>query len=141
MKRELNEFIINLFISSLIGIIVGFVEITITTYSPEYTQVLIRDGIIGLLIGTVSRYLFLVLYAKKENVLLCFVIVFITIGVLSLVPFIYFTIIGRPFSLILLAAVLLIAEFLGMGLCYISYKRAMSINKMLLAKRRKLEQY
>lgn len=140
MKKGLGEFIVNLIISSVIGLIIGFVEVTITNYSPEYTEVLIRDGIIGLLIGTISRYLFLVLYAKKENALLCFVIVFISIGVLSSIPFVYFSLAGRPFTLILWVAVFLIAELLGMSLSYISYRRAISINNLLLAKKRKLGQ-
>ena len=138
MIRKYSEVIICLFASFFIGIVIGFIEVTIINYRPEYTLVILRDGLIGLFIGAVSRYLFILLYAKKENVILCFATVFIVIAVISLVPFVYFSFVGSGYPPVLIAAVLLTAETLGMGLSYISYHHSVVINNLLITKKMSL---
>jgi hypothetical protein len=137
--RKYSEVIICLVASFFIGIVVGFIEVTIINYRPEYAMVILRDGLIGLFIGVVSRYLFILLYAKKENVMLCFATVFIVIAVISLMPFLYFSVVGSGYPPILVVAVLITAETLGMGLSYISYHHSLVINNLLINKKMSLE--
>lgn len=139
MIRKYSEIIICLIASFFIGIVIGFIEVTIINYRPEYTMIILRDGLIGLFIGTVSRYLFILLYAKKENVMLCFATVFIVIAIISLMPFVYFSVVGSGYPPVLIAAVLITAETLGMGLSYISYHHSVTINNLLTTKKMSLE--
>jgi hypothetical protein len=138
MIRKYLEILTCLFASFLIGIVIGFIEVTIINYRPEYTLIIFRDGLIGLFIGAVSRYLFILIYAKKENVMLCFATVFVVIALISLAPFAYFSIVGSGYTPVLIAAVLITAETLGMGLSYISYRHSVEINNLLFTKKRSL---
>lgn len=138
MKENLKDFLLNLIISAFIGIFVGMVEVTITNMNTKVVGTLITDSIIGAVIGTVSRFIFIYISdIKQKDVKIAFMSVFIVIGVISSMPSVYcYLVEGGSVSIVKLSAILLSAELLGMSLCYYSYKKCLDLNLKLKYKKK-----
>lgn len=138
MSEKSKEVFFVVFVSAMIGLIIGMLEITMSNINYENINILIRDGVIGVIIGTISRFWFIYLYAEKRmNVKIVFFIIFITIGVISISPAIYFTIkYGKAFFHIELGAIFICAEFLGLSFSYFLYKYTLKLNDKLEDKKK-----
>ena len=140
MKNDLKDFLFNLAVSMLIGVLVCIVKITILNMSRETVEDLIMFSILGGVIGTISRAVFMYMFEiKPKNAITAFVGVFIVIGSISCLPsfyeyFIYNTII----SVSELISILITAELLGMSFTYYSYKRCLAFNSKLISKKNEL---
>lgn len=137
MKEEKKELLLILLISGIIGLFVGFVEISMDYMNHENVNVLIRDIIMGIIIGFFSRFWFIYLHGKKRmNIKLVFLIVFITIGGISMIPAMYLSIVRqRPLFTMKLLGIFLTAEILGLGLSSFFYKYSLNLNHQLNMKK------
>ncbi len=140
MKQNLKDFLFNLAISMVIGIFVGMIQITIKNISEGILKELIMFSIIGGVIGTISRFIFIYMVAiKQKRAAIAYILVFITIGVISCMPFFYYYFFySTDISMTELVSILITAEFLGMSFCYYSYKKYKDINFKLTSKKKQL---
>lgn len=140
MKQNLKDFLFNLAISMVIGIFVGMIQITIKNISEGIVKELIMFSIIGGVIGTISRFIFIYMVAiKQKRAAIAYMLVFITIGVISCMPFFYYYFLySTDISITELVSILITAEFLGMSFCYYSYKKYKDINLKLTSKKKQL---
>lgn len=140
MKQNLKELSINLAISMLIGFFVGMVQIIVINISLANTEILIKSSIIGGVIGTIARLLFIYMIGiKQKSVIAAFISVFFVIGIISCIPSIYnYDVHEISISSVELISILIPAEFLGMGFCYYSYKRYLIFNSKLISKKMEL---
>ncbi|EHJ00748.1 hypothetical protein CDLVIII_4224 [Clostridium sp. DL-VIII] len=140
MKQNLKDFLFNLAISMAIGIFVGMIQITIKNISEGIVKELIMFSIIGGVIGTISRFIFIYMVAiKQKRAVIAYILVFITIGVISCMPFFYYYFLySTDISITELVSILITAEFLGMSFCYYSYKKYKDINFKLTSKKKQL---
>ncbi|APM37861.1 hypothetical protein [Clostridium kluyveri] len=141
MKGNLKDFLFNLSISMFIGLFVGMVQVTAVNINSEALTILIISSIIGGVIGTISRFIFIYIFAiKQKDVKLAFISVFIIIGAISYMPsFYYYLAYNNAISLIQLIPTLISAELLGMSFCYCSYKRCLDLNLKLKDKKQQLK--
>lgn len=136
MKQSLNDLLFNLIISMFIGLIVGMTQITAASMNYKIAEGLIVSSIIGGVVGTVSRAIFMYMFAvKQKDVKLAFLAVFITIGVISCIPGLFCHFIYDGSSIAELMLILITAEFLGMLFCYYSYKKYLAFNLKLKTKK------
>lgn len=137
MKQNVKELLINLVTSMFIGLFVGMSQIVVINMSWSNTGILIESSVIGGVIGTISRLLFIyMIEIKQKNVITAFVAVFLVIGFISSIPSIYnYAFYEVSFSRVELISILIPAELLGMGFCYYSYKRYLAFNSKLLSKK------
>ncbi|NMM62795.1 hypothetical protein HBE96_08805 [Clostridium sp. P21] len=142
MKKNLKDFLFNLLVSSLIGLFVGMVEIIIRNMNNEVIVTLISDSLIGGVIGTISMITFIYIFQMKEiDVRIAFIAVFMIIGIISSVPSIYFYLVENiNISILNLMSILISAEFLGMSLCYYSYKKSSELNSKLISKKKQFSE-
>ena len=140
MKQNLKDFLFNLIISMLLGVVVGMTQMIVKNINAGIIEELIMFSIIGGVIGTISRFVFIYLiWIKQKSALLAFVCVFIVIGGISCLPSIYYYFVYKKIaSIIELIAILITAEFLGMSFCYYSYKRNLEFNSKLMSKKNQL---
>jgi hypothetical protein len=140
MKQSLKDFLFNLAISMLIGLLVGMIQLTLISISRETIKELIRFSIIGGVIGTISRLAFLYVFEiKQKSGKMAFISVFIVIGTISSIPnFYYYLVYNVNISAVELALILITAELLGMSFCYYSHKRYLALNSKLMNKKRQL---
>ncbi|WP_315065640.1 hypothetical protein [uncultured Clostridium sp.] len=140
MKQNLKDFLFNLAISMVIGIFVGMIQITIKNISEGIVKELIMFSIIGGVIGTISRFIFIYMVAiKQKRAVIAYILVFIAIGVISCMPFFYYYFLySTDISITELVSILITAEFLGMSFCYYSYKKYKDINFKLTSKKKQL---
>lgn len=140
MKQNLKDFLFNLIISMLCGVVVGMTQIIVNNISVGTIEELIMFSIIGGVIGTISRFVFIYLVGiKQKSASLAFICVFIVIGSISCLPFIYYYFVYKKFaSIIELISILITAELLGMSFCYYSYKRNLEFNSKLINKKKQL---
>lgn len=140
MKENLKDFLFNLVISMFIGLFVGTAEVTAINMNSEAVVILIMSSIIGGVIGTISRLVFIyILGIRQKDVKLAFIAVFIIIGVISCMPsFYYYLVKGNNISIVVLAPILVSAELLGMSFCYYSHKRYLEFNLKLTNKKKQL---
>lgn len=135
-KKELYELSINLIVSAGIGLVVGLIEIALMHMNQENGLLLLRDMSIGAAVGTVARYLFILVFFRLQDVVLSFIVMFIAIGTLSSLPFVYFTLIGEQHSVLNTVLIVLAAEAMGMSLGYISYRKCDKMNNKLNEKKK-----
>ncbi|AKN30724.1 hypothetical protein Ccar_07700 [Clostridium carboxidivorans P7] len=142
MKENLKDFLFNLFVSSLIGLFVGMLEVTITNMSSMVVATLITDSLIGAFIGTISMFTFIYIFEMKEmDIKIAFIAVFMIIGIISSTPSIYLYFIQNiNISIVRLMSIVISAEFLGMSLCYYSYKKCLELNSKLVNKKKQFSQ-
>lgn len=140
MKQNLKDFLFNLAISMVIGIFVGMIQITIKNISEGIIKGLIMFSIIGGVIGTISRFIFIYMVAiKQKRAVIAYILVFITIGIISCIPFFYhYFLYSTDISMTELVSILITAEFLGMSFCYYSHKKYKDINLKLTSKKKQL---
>lgn len=140
MKQNIKDFLFNLLISMCIGLLVGIIQVIIINIDGETVKELIMFSIIGGVIGTISRLVFIyMIEIKQRNVIVGFISVFIVIGVISCIPSFYDYFIDHTRILpIKLISILITAELLGMSFCYYSYKRYLAFNSKLMNKKRQL---
>ncbi|NRT80041.1 hypothetical protein [Clostridium beijerinckii] len=140
MKQNLKDFLFNLIISMLLGVVVGMTQMIVKNINAGIIEELIMFSIIGGVIGTISRFVFIYLIGiKQKSALLAFVCVFIVIGGISCLPSIYYYFVYKKIaSIIELISILITAEFLGMSFCYYSYKRNLEFNSKLMSKKNQL---
>jgi uncharacterized membrane protein len=138
MKENLKDFLLNLLISTFIGLFVGMVEVTFMNMNSEVAVTLIISSIMGGIIGTISRTVYIYIFAIKQiNVKIAFITVFIIIGLISCVPSFYYHITENEiFFTEGLVSILLSAELLGMSFCYYSYKKCLNLNLKLTNKKK-----
>ncbi|MCT4619937.1 MAG: hypothetical protein N4A62_11185 [Marinisporobacter sp.] len=135
--RGKKEILWILMVSALIGLMVGFVEVTMNHINQESIRILIRDAFIGIVIGSISMYWFMYLYGKKRMAIQkVFFIEFLTIGCISFLPAIYDNIVENdPIWSKQLGMILLWAELLGLGFSYFLYKYTLVLNHQLSVKK------
>lgn len=140
MEQNLKDFLFNLAISIFIGLLVGAVQIIAINMNDEIAVTLVMCSIIGGVIGTISRLVFMYIFEiKQKDVKLAFIAVFIIIAVISCMPSFYnYLINSNTISTIELVSILLTAELLGMSFCYYSYKRHLEFNLKLTNKKKQL---
>lgn len=140
MKQNLKDFLFNLIISMLCGVVVGMTQMIVKSISVGTIEELIMFSIIGGVIGTISRFVFIYLVGiKQKSASLAFICVFIVIGVISCLPCIYYYFAYKKIiSMIELISILITAELLGMSFCYYSYKRNLEFNSKLINKKKQL---
>lgn len=140
MKQNIKELLINLVTSMFIGLFVGMSQIVVINMSWSNTGILIESSVIGGVIGTISRLLFIyMIEIKQKNVIAAFIAVFLVIGIISCIPSSYnYVVYEVSFSMVELISILIPAEILGMGFCYYSYKRYLAFNSKLLSKKMQL---
>ena len=140
MKQNLKDFLFNLIISLFIGLFIGMVQIIAININGGIVEKLIMFSIIGGVIGTISRFVFMYMFEiKQKNVKVAFISVFIVIGIISCMPsFYHYFSDNISISLVELISILITAELLGMSFCYYSYKRYLDFNSKLISKKRQL---
>ncbi|MBV7275228.1 hypothetical protein JMF89_11075 [Clostridiaceae bacterium UIB06] len=140
MKEHMKDFLLNLIISMFIGLFVGMAEITVVNMNRYTIATLVISSVLGAIIGTISRLVFMYIFAiKQKDVKLAFMSVFIIIGVISCTPSLYYYLFQNiKISTISLMPILVSAELLGMGFCYYSYKKCLEFNLRLLNKKNQL---
>jgi len=140
MKQNLKDFIFNLAISMFIGVFVGMIQIIVKNINVGTVEELIMFSIIGGVIGTISRFVFIYMVGiKQKSVMLAFISVFIVIGGISCMPYFYYYFAYKTsISIIELVSILITAELLGMSFCYYSYKRYLEFNSKLISKKKQL---
>lgn len=73
MKQNLKDFLFNLIISMLCGIVVGMTQMIVKNINVGIIEELIMFSIIGGVIGTISRSVFIYLVGiKQKSALLAF---------------------------------------------------------------------
>ena len=140
MKQNLKDFIFNLAISMFIGVFVGMIQIIVKNINVGIVEELIMFSIIGGVIGTISRFVFIYMVGiKQKSVMLAFISVFIVIGIISCIPsFYYYFAYKASIPIIELVSILITAELFGMSFCYYSYKRYLEFNSKLISKKKQL---
>lgn len=140
MKDNLKDFLVNLLISTFIGLFVGMIQVTFINMSSETTIILIISSIIGGVIGTISRTVFIYMFAIKQiNVKIAFITVLVIIAFISCTPsFYYYITENQNIFTDELVLILLSAESLGMSFCYYSYKKCLELNFKLMNKKKEL---
>jgi hypothetical protein len=140
MGESLKDFLFNLIVSIFLGLFVGMAEVTAININSETVTILIICSILGGIIGTISRLVFIYIFdIKQKGTKLAFIAVFIVIGVISCTPSAYYYLAeGVNSSVISIAPILVTAEFLGMSFCYYSYKRGLDLNLKLINKKKQL---
>lgn len=140
MKQNLKDFIFNLAISMFIGVFVGMIQIIVKNINLGIVEELIMFSIIGGVIGTISRFVFIYMVGiKQKSVMLAFISVFIVIGIISCMPsFYYYFAYKASIPIIELVSILITAELFGMSFCYYSYKRYLEFNSKLISKKKQL---
>lgn len=140
MKQNLKDFLLNLVISMFIGLFVGIIEVIIVNINNEITEILLMSSIIGGVIGTISKLIFIyIVEINQKSVIVAFISTFVVIGVVSSIPSLYeYFIDNSSTSTTTLLEVLVTAEILGMSLCYYSYRRYLAFNSKLISKKREL---
>ena len=140
MKQNLKDFIFNLAISMFIGVFVGMIQIIVKNINVGIVEELIMFSIIGGVIGTISRFVFIYMVGiKQKSVMLAFISVFIVIGGISCMPYFYYYFAYKTsISIIELVSILITAELFGMSFCYYSYKRYLEFNSKLISKKKQL---
>lgn len=140
MKKQ-KYLIITLLLSFMVGIIVGLVEIFIENYSFSNLKTLIFDGCIGLLIGVILRYAFILInYKFRKKSFLSYIVSFFVIAFISMLPsiLVYLTQ-GITVLRIEVLGIFLTAEILGMGLAYGTNSYYKKLNENLQIKKRKYD--
>lgn len=140
MKKDSRDLFFVLFVSGIIGFIIGFIEVCVDYLSFQNVMILLRDVAIGVLIGFISRAWFMYLYSKKKiNVKFIFFVVFITIGLISVSPAIFDSVFknSRFFSMRVFL-IFIVAEILGLGFTYYLYAYTYMMNKKLLIKKNEI---
>jgi hypothetical protein len=137
-KKELWFVII---ISGIIGLIVGFIDISAEFIKIEQFRTLALDTTIGIIIGLVSRNWFIYLYTRKKlNGKLIFVLVFFTIGLISSIPSLFdYIFMGELFYSTEYLLIVISAEVLGLSFSYFMYKNILKINNKLEMKKQEIE--
>lgn len=140
MGANLKDFLFNLIVSIFIGLLVGMVEVTAINMNSETAALLIMCSILGGIIGTISRLVFIYIFdIKQKSANLAFIAVFIVIGVISCTPSAYYYLVeGINTSAISITPILVTAELLGMSFCYYSYRRCLDLNLKLINKKKQL---
>lgn len=140
MKQNVKDFLFNLAISMVIGLIVGMIHVIARNINGEILEELAMFPIIGAIIGTISRLIFIYIFdIKQKNIKLAFIYVFIVIGAISCMPsFYYYVVYNISISIVELVSICITAELLGMSFCYYSYKRCLAFNSKLTSKKREL---
>lgn len=140
MKQNLKDFLFNLTISMFIGLLIGMIQIIMININGKSVEKLILFSIIGGVIGTISRLVFIcMVQIKQKNVIVAFISVFIVIGVISSIPSFYeYFIYNISIPIVELLSILITAEVLGMSFCYYSYRKYLDINSKLISKKRQL---
>ena len=140
MKQNFKDLLFNLLISMFIGLFAGMIQIIVININGKNVGMLIFSSILGGVIGTISRLVFIYLIAiKQKNVIVAFISVFGLIGVISCMPSIYNYVIDKSIiSIVELISILITAELLGMSFCYYSYKRYLDFNSKLVSKKKQL---
>ncbi len=138
MKDNLKGFWFNLLISTFIGLFVGMIEVIFMNMNSEIAVTLIISSIMGGIIGTISKTVFIYIFAIKQiNVKVAFITVFIIIGLVSCTPsFYYYITENKKIFTEGLVSILLSAELLGMVFCYYSYKKFLNFNLKLTHKKK-----
>jgi len=135
MKSNFKEPLLSLLMSALIGLFIGLIEITVTLFQPAFLAILLRDGLIGILIGTVARLLFINVFRRTGNERLGFFWVAMVIAIISSLPFAYFWAVLGSFNGFFYLGVLLVSASLGVGLSMIIFNQSRHLNQRLMAKR------
>jgi len=140
MKQNLKDFLFNLIISMIFGVVVGMTKMIVKNINVGTIEELIMFSIIGGVIGTISRFVFIYIVGiKQKSASLAFICVFIVIGGISCLPSIYYYFIYKKIaSIIELIAILITAELLGMSFCYYSHRRYLEFNSKLISKKNQL---
>ena len=142
MKENVKDFLFNLIISIFIGLFVGMAEVTVININGVVVTILIISCILGGVIGTISRFAFIYMFGIKQiDVKLSFLAVFVIIGVISCIPSFYnYLVYDEKIVTVILASILISAEFLGMSFCYYSYKKYLKFNLKLINKKKQLRE-
>lgn len=137
MKQNFKDFLFNLTISMFIGLFVGMSQIVVIDMNEVNIKILIISIIMGGIIGTISRIMFIYIVGiKQKNVIIAFIAAFMIIGTISCIPCIYYYFIDSSSVLMSeLLSILITAELLGMGFCYYSYRRYVAFNSKLMNKK------
>jgi hypothetical protein len=140
MKQNLKDFLVNLVISMFIGLFVAIIEVIIVNINNEIVEILIMSSIIGGVIGTISKLIFIyIVEINQKSAIVAFISTFVVIGVVSSIPSLYDYFIDNSSTLTTtLLEVLITAEILGMSFCYYSYRRYLAFNSKLISKKREL---
>lgn len=140
MKQNLKDFLLNLVISMFIGLFVGIIEVIAININNESVEILIMSSIIGGVIGTISKLIFIyIVEIKQKTVIAAFISTFAVIGVVSCIPSFYdYFINSSSIPTGTLIEVLTSAEILGMSFCYYCYRRYLTFNSKLISKKREI---
>lgn len=140
MSRHDMEVFINLILSALIGIIVGVVEILMPIFNGDMAFVFLRNGLIGMAVGTTARYGCHIIVSrniKSQGVM--FGYVFLIIAVISSLPALIFGwYSGEGIALSDIIILLSIAETLGLSLTFATLKYHKQLNDKLMLKKQEI---
>lgn len=140
MRKINREIWINSLISCLIGLAVGMVEVIFPIFNGDIAAILIRDAIIGILIGTLARFgCHFMLKEKATSMNILYIYVFFTILIVSSIPAIMMQwLLGKPFIAKQFILMISVAEILGLSFTYASIKHYFRLNNQLIMKKREL---
>ncbi|OAA93213.1 MULTISPECIES: hypothetical protein [Clostridium] len=140
MKESVKDFLFNLIISVFIGLFVGMCQVTVINMNGVVASILIISCILGGVIGTISRLMFIYIFGiKQKDVKVAFIAVFTIIGAISCIPSLYYHLVyNEKIVTMTLVSILASAELLGMSFCYFSYKKYLNFNLKLINKKKQL---
>lgn len=140
MKETFFAFLLNAFLSMVIGWIVGFVRISLQDFSMLMFYQLMGSGFLGLVIGTLSRIVFTWMYDLRQNLWLSMGSVTVIIMGLSSLPYVELWPFKELSVWISYFSVILTSLSLGLGLSYLSYRDSMLYNDHLKLKQNLLKE-
>lgn len=137
MRTKYKEVLLNIGFSALIGLLVACTEIILPIYNEQIAITLITGALIGIIIGTISRYgCQYILKRNLKSMHYAYAFVFITIAVLVIISAIVLNYIsGTPIWTTKLIYMMMVAEMLGLTLAYFSIKYYTSLNDSLIMKK------
>ncbi len=127
MKKWIHV-IVSIATSAFIGIAIGIMQILFDMYRPDMNRVLVRNAIIGIIVGTCARFIFVYLYTRfKRNPVLILSLIFVITFIGTASPFI---ILGES-NLLEMALAILIAEVLSLTVCFVEYRYTLLMSRQL----------
>ncbi len=140
MKKDYTDFLKTVLMSAGIGLVIAFVEIVVKNFSAEIIFNIVRNMLIGAVIGSLSQLAFVYVYdIRQKPPEYAFATTFILIATISSTPFIYYYLTYKTTSVVLLLAIIGLAEVLGMSLCYFSFKKSLQYSQKLNEKKQILQ--
>ena len=133
--EELKEYIFIAIISGILSILIALPFVIL--YAVDFLKVLPWAFITGILVGTVSRTIFVfVLRNIHSHPFWAFLSIFFIMGIGTFLSS-YFFGLSNPFHLFLMVS---LSEVMGLTVAYLVYRYSLNLNQKLMETQKKIQQ-